>query len=77
MLYDIVGLQNDHKALMLRIEEGLHKIHKFAGTGPQELPSTSNNNMQEVFLQEPFLRVNLVSPGSPAELAVRNKFLML
>ncbi|XP_058796796.1 26S proteasome non-ATPase regulatory subunit 9 isoform X2 [Phymastichus coffea] len=61
-------LQNDHKSLMLKIEQGLHKIHKFAGHVSQESPSTSNH-FQEVFLLEPFLRVNIVSPGSPAEIA--------
>ncbi|OXU25664.1 hypothetical protein TSAR_014144 [Trichomalopsis sarcophagae] len=67
--HKIICLQNDHKALMLKIEQGLHKVHKFAGGGSQpESPSTSSN-LQEVFLLEPFLRVNLVSPGSPAELA--------
>lgn len=70
MLVLIVGLQNDHKVLMLKIEEGLHKVHKFAGGGSQESPSTSSK-LEEVFLLEPFLRVNLVSSGSPAELAVR------
>ncbi|XP_011498560.1 PREDICTED: 26S proteasome non-ATPase regulatory subunit 9 [Ceratosolen solmsi marchali] len=66
--HKIICLQNDHKELMLKIEEGLHKIHKIAGAGTEASPSTSNT-MQDVFLLEPFLRVNLVSSGSPAELA--------
>jgi 26S proteasome non-ATPase regulatory subunit 9 len=61
---------------MLKIEKGLHKIHKIAGAGSQESSSTSNT-MQDVFLLEPFLRVNLVSSGSPAELAVSKQSYLL
>lgn len=70
-----IGLQNDLKALMLKIEQGLHNLHKLAATGPeQSFPgsASTSDGLQEVLLLEPFLRVNLVSPGSPAELAVRN-----
>ncbi|KAJ8674101.1 hypothetical protein QAD02_005363 [Eretmocerus hayati] len=66
----IICLQNDHMAVMLKIEEGLHKLHQNAGGGSSQEPSsTSYNNIQESFLLEPFLRVNLVSPASPADQA--------
>ena len=75
----ILGLQNDHKAIMLKVEEGLHKLHKVAGAITEDTKDSAptSSSMQEVFLLEPFLRVNLVTPGSPAETAVRNMFLMI
>lgn len=56
---------------MQKIEQGLQKVHKFAGGASHPEPPSTSSNLQEVFLLEPFLRVNLVSSGSPAELAVR------
>lgn len=66
------GLTNDHKALMKKIEEGLHKVHGLAmGSEAQEpVPNVSDSQEIESVSLEPFLRVNLVSPGSPAEIAV-------
>lgn len=67
----LLGLQNDHKNIMKKIEDGLHKVHGLTGNNPQESPSTSiPSSIQENVYFEPFLRVNLVTPGSPAELAV-------
>ncbi|XP_034941343.1 26S proteasome non-ATPase regulatory subunit 9 [Chelonus insularis] len=80
--HKIICLQNDHKVLMKRIEEGLIEVHTISGrdnvamdTSPsidypirmeQDAPvSAEADNM----LLEPFLKVNLVSSGSPAELA--------
>jgi len=55
---------------MKKIEEGLHKIHALAGSSDiQESVSNVPEN-QETEILEPFLKVNLVSPGSPAEIAV-------
>lgn len=68
------GLQNDHKALMKRIEAGLHQVHSMAGSKSPEAAATSEINVPEEtdnVLSEPFLKVNLVSAASPAELAVR------
>ncbi|XP_023245269.1 26S proteasome non-ATPase regulatory subunit 9 [Copidosoma floridanum] len=72
--HKIICLQNDHKAIMQKIERGLHKVHQCAGIGgtanaQEETPATSSGLQDGNFLLEPFLRVNLVSPGSPAELA--------
>lgn len=64
------GLTNDHKAWRKKIEEGLHKIHALAGTSEVQQPVSTSDN-QEAETLEPFLRVNLVSSGSPAEIAVR------
>lgn len=58
---------------MRKIERGLYKIHQFDGAGGSQSdnPSISTSNLQEGnFLLEPFLRINEVTPGSPAELAV-------
>lgn len=66
----VAGLRNDHKALMKKIEEGLHKIHGLAGGSEAQEPVSNVSDIQETETLEPFLRVNLVSPGSPAEIAV-------
>ncbi|KMQ97442.1 26s proteasome non-atpase regulatory subunit 9-like isoform 1 protein [Lasius niger] len=69
--HKIICLTNDHKALMKKIEEGLHKVHGLAmGSEAQEpVPNVSDSQEIESVSLEPFLRVNLVSPGSPAEIA--------
>ncbi|EZA59256.1 hypothetical protein DMN91_008156 [Ooceraea biroi] len=67
--HKIICLTNDHKALMKKIEEGLHKIHALMGANEVQQPLSSVPDNQEVETLEPFLRVNLVSPGSPAEIA--------
>lgn len=55
---------------MKKIEEGLHTIHALAGaSNAEELTSNVPDN-QAIEALEPFLRVNAVSPGSPAETAV-------
>jgi len=73
----LAGLRNDHKALMKKIEEGLHKVHALAeGSEAQDsVPNVSDSLETETL--EPFLRVNLVSPGSPAEIAVCYYFMVL
>ncbi|KAG5322865.1 PSMD9 ATPase, partial [Pseudoatta argentina] len=67
--HKIIWLTNDHKDLMRKIEEGLHRIHTLAGTSLAEQPISDVSDDQETEALEPFLRVNLVSPGSPAETA--------
>ncbi|XP_046822349.1 26S proteasome non-ATPase regulatory subunit 9 [Vespa crabro] len=64
----IICLTNDHKALMKKIEEGLHKVHSIFENQPEE-PIATTSDIEEPFSTEPFLRVNLVSPSSPAEVA--------
>lgn len=66
--HKIICLQNDHKALMKQIEGGLHQFHSLTRSEIRDsTPSTSS--FQETTLSEPFLKVNLVSASSPAELA--------
>ncbi|EFN82373.1 26S proteasome non-ATPase regulatory subunit 9 [Harpegnathos saltator] len=65
--HDIICLTNDHKALMTKIEEGLHKVHALTKANDVQQAINDVTNSQETEMLEPFLRVNLVSPGSPAE----------
>ncbi|XP_063977549.1 26S proteasome non-ATPase regulatory subunit 9 [Diachasmimorpha longicaudata] len=72
----IICLQNDYKALMKRIEAGLTEIHSVGKACPPETSSSSSPRsvsttpVQDTLSPgEPFLRVNLVSEGSPAEQA--------
>ncbi|XP_029036679.1 26S proteasome non-ATPase regulatory subunit 9 [Osmia bicornis bicornis] len=67
--HKIICLRNDHKALMRKIEEGLHKVHRLAGNQVESYSTPSTSYIQECASTEPFLRVNLVSAGSPAEMA--------
>ncbi|XP_014471084.1 PREDICTED: 26S proteasome non-ATPase regulatory subunit 9 [Dinoponera quadriceps] len=67
--HDIICLTNDHKALMTKIEEGLHKIHALTGSNDAQQGIIDAPNSRETETSEPFLRVNLISPGSPAESA--------
>ncbi|KOC59020.1 26S proteasome non-ATPase regulatory subunit 9 [Habropoda laboriosa] len=62
----IICLRNDHRALMEKIEEGLHRVHALAGNQVEN--SSATNSTQDSVQLEPFLRVNLVSPDSPAEI---------
>jgi len=61
----VLCLQNDHKALMKLIESKLHDLHAQERVG-DELPSN-----QTARLAKPFITVNEVTVGSPAESAVR------
>lgn len=67
--HKIICLTNDHKALMKQVEEGLHKIHALAMGSEAQEPVPNVSDMHETETLEPFLRVNVVSPGSPAEIA--------
>ena len=69
----IVCLQNDHKAIMQRIENGLAEYHAQMAameTSEQET-STSMNNFSPLpaVELEPFAAVDLISRTSPAETA--------
>ena len=67
--HKIICLRNDHKALMNKIEEGLHKVHAMARDQTESSTAATANDIVDTTDLEPFLRVNLVSPDSPAELA--------
>lgn len=73
----LAGLRNDHKALMKKIEEGLHKVHALAEGSKAQDPASNVSDSQETEMLEPFLRVNLVSSGSPAEIAVCYRFVFI
>lgn len=55
---------------MNKIEEGLHRVHALAGN-QAECSNATATIIQDNAQLDPFLKVNLVSPGSPAEIAVR------
>ncbi|XP_065345510.1 26S proteasome non-ATPase regulatory subunit 9 [Cloeon dipterum] len=62
----IICLQNDHKALMQQIESGLHDVHaEIRKTNIERFTVAGENNFEAT--GEPFVRVNLVVPNSPAE----------
>ena len=66
------GLQNDHKALMVDIEDALHKLHARHKSKPQrEEPGQAEAMEQDAPRPSPFARVDGVTQGSPACRAVR------
>lgn len=72
--HQIICLQNDLKALMKEIEKGLHEVHSESANDASGNTSTKMSQMKienDNELIKPFVKVNLVSPGSPAEDAVR------
>lgn len=76
--HQIICMQNDMKALVKEIEKGLHAVHAEAAENIGNEASTKMLNMHvdqsESPINEkplrPIVRVNLVSAGSPAQLAV-------
>ena len=70
----LLGLQNDHKAIMVEIEEALHKLHarEKAKRQQDETEAQEEAMEQQVTLPPPFARVDAVTQGSPACGAVSN-----
>jgi 26S proteasome non-ATPase regulatory subunit 9 len=66
----ISGLQNDHKALMHEIEEGLHQVHAASKNSHEESMETEPADLTRLV---PFASVDLVDEGSPAHVAVSIK----
>lgn len=67
----ITGLQNDYKALMKEIEQGLHGYYSSSNTSTSndvDMEERTNNIIHKV----PFAKINLVSDESPAQLSVRS-----
>lgn len=67
------GLQNDHKAIMVDIEEALHKLHareKSKREQDESRQGQAEAMEQDVSLPPPFARVDGVTQGSPACRAV-------
>lgn len=66
------GLQNDHKAIMVEIEEALHKLHarEKAKREQDEAEAQVEAMDLQATLPSPFALVDAVSQGSPASGAV-------
>ncbi|XP_068461448.1 26S proteasome non-ATPase regulatory subunit 9 [Clinocottus analis] len=66
--HSISCLQNDHKAIMVEIEEALHKLHaREKAKREKDEPGAQGEGMeQQVTLPPPFARVDAVTQGSPA-----------
>ncbi|KAI5625291.1 26S proteasome non-ATPase regulatory subunit 9 [Silurus asotus] len=66
--HSISCLQNDHKAIMVEIEEALHKLHARERAKREEDQSAARMERmeQDVPLPPPFARVDAVTRGSPA-----------
>ncbi|XP_073255532.1 26S proteasome non-ATPase regulatory subunit 9-like [Porites lutea] len=67
----IICLQNDHKALMKEIEQGIHEIHvKAREQKEKEKEDQDEKSMDDVTLRlKAFLRVDSVAEGSPSSQA--------
>ncbi|KAL7836444.1 hypothetical protein AOLI_G00277280 [Acnodon oligacanthus] len=66
--HSISCLQNDHKAVMVEIEEALHKLHarERAKREQDQAEAQMERMEQEASLPAPFARVDAVTQGSPA-----------
>uniref|UniRef100_H3DEG0 26S proteasome non-ATPase regulatory subunit 9 n=1 Tax=Tetraodon nigroviridis TaxID=99883 RepID=H3DEG0_TETNG len=66
--HSISCLQNDHKAIMVEIEEALHKLHasEKAKRQKDETESQEEAMEQQTAAPPPFARVDAVTQGSPA-----------
>ncbi|XP_068594677.1 26S proteasome non-ATPase regulatory subunit 9 [Brachionichthys hirsutus] len=66
--HNISCLQNDHKAIMVEIEEALHKLHAREKAKRERDESGAQEEAMErrVTLPPPFARVDAVTQGSPA-----------
>ncbi|KAL6465788.1 hypothetical protein MHYP_G00259210 [Metynnis hypsauchen] len=66
--HSISCLQNDHKAIMVEIEEALHRLHarERAKREQDQAEAQMERMEQEASLPAPFARVDAVTQGSPA-----------
>ncbi|KAK7169905.1 hypothetical protein R3I94_000214 [Phoxinus phoxinus] len=64
--HSISCLQNDHKAVMVEIEEALHKLHATARVGERKDETKMEATGQTVSQSSPFALVDAVTQGSPA-----------
>ena len=66
------GLRNDHKTVMKLIEGKLHQLH--AEAKEKKSPTQQNQDAIDTVARRPplkgFARVNVVTEGSPADMAV-------
>jgi 26S proteasome regulatory subunit N4 len=80
--HQIIILQNDLKLLMKEIEKGLQEVHAEEKLNNPNGPTTNSRKVTDEHSMDiderrlpapqknPFVKVNLVSPNSPAEVAV-------
>ncbi|XP_016086911.1 26S proteasome non-ATPase regulatory subunit 9 isoform X2 [Sinocyclocheilus grahami] len=64
--HNISCLQNDHKAIMVEIEEALHKLHATARVKPEKDVTKTEVTEPTASLPAPFALVDTVTQGSPA-----------
>lgn len=67
--HQIACLQNDHKSIMLEIEQALHRLHAQEKARRGEAVAHDDPMEAELSLPSPFARVDTVTPGSPAHTA--------
>jgi len=71
--HQIITLQNDLKSLMNDIAKGLEAIHAESSNSGHKSDSYQSSNANDMEVVEtplnPFVKVNFVSPGSPADAA--------
>ena len=82
MNFACVGLRNDHKTVMKLIEEKLHQLHAEAKEKKLQSQQKSGEGAEGMEREEAeeskapplrgFAKVNVVTDGSPAALAVSN-----
>ncbi|XP_022806550.1 26S proteasome non-ATPase regulatory subunit 9-like isoform X3 [Stylophora pistillata] len=66
----IICLQNDHKALMKEIEEGIHEVHAQAREQRDKKETQQDQEMEDISTKlKAFLRVDSVADGSPSSQA--------
>nr|KAF6311919.1 hypothetical protein mPipKuh1_009107 [Pipistrellus kuhlii] len=76
--HNIACLQNDHKAVMKQVEEALHRLHardkekqaRDMAEAQEEAMSQSLGQSEGLRPPQAFAKVNSISPGSPASIAV-------
>ncbi|KAF7484210.1 Hypothetical predicted protein [Marmota monax] len=76
--HNIICLQNDHKAVMKQVEEALHQLHahdkekqaRDLAEAHEEAMSRRMSHNEGHSLSQAFAKVNSISPGSPASIAV-------
>ncbi|RXN23789.1 26S proteasome non-ATPase regulatory subunit 9 [Labeo rohita] len=64
--HNISCLQNDHKAIMVEIEEALHKLHATARVKHEKDETKMEVTEASASLPAPFALVDAVTQGSPA-----------
>lgn len=71
-------MQNDHKVVMKQVEEALHQLHardkekqaRDTAEAREEALSRDRGPREGLGPPQAFARVNSISPGSPASIAV-------